>query len=492
MDAIFASAVFVTLAVICQVSHGLMPGAAARGVYTRLSKEDVLARKSLDVDEYPEGYYAFNVAPNKMPPKVRKPPYSKSGRPCPGVFGVPNPQGLDNLCGNLNTGFLPPNPMGQTFEGDLPYPFDLIRNKTLDFFSKALPILKEDETLPKVDIYGQFSKNPNLQYHLRKKRSTDKEVTDAESKPTENDSGSRSSRALCDSDDNNLRKKRSTDEEVTDAESKPTENDSGSRSSRALCDSDDNNFLCKMYKTVTGSSNSKKGGNNKQRSRNGENMRERMDDGDFPPTRGRGQQQQQQESGGDGPSTPCPTTVEYVTPIFARNYQGVWRYIVQIPYEGYFTQTVEVTKCMNRKCNMLEGSCLAAPRWVSLLVSEMFYPETTASGNQQPQPQQQQQLQASASTPQGLLQQQQQQQIQQQPAYAPYKPQGIREGRSESSLATPSDSSMRVKRDANGGVYCDGYDDKGCFQVRMYYDWFLVSGSCKCWKQSFNDYINKK
>lgn len=46
------------------------------------------------------------------------------------------------------------------------------------------------------------------------------------------------------------------------------------------------------------------------------------------------------------PVTPCPSAVEYVTPVFARNYQGVWRYVVQIPYEGYFTQTVEVTQCL--------------------------------------------------------------------------------------------------------------------------------------------------
>lgn len=48
----------------------------------------------------------------------------------------------------------------------------------------------------------------------------------------------------------------------------------------------------------------------------------------------------------DGPPTPCPAKVEYATPVFARNYQGIWRYVVQIPYEGYFTQTIEVTKCM--------------------------------------------------------------------------------------------------------------------------------------------------
>lgn len=48
----------------------------------------------------------------------------------------------------------------------------------------------------------------------------------------------------------------------------------------------------------------------------------------------------------DSPPTPCPAKVEYATPVFAKNYQGVWRYVVQIPYEGYFTQTVEVTKCL--------------------------------------------------------------------------------------------------------------------------------------------------
>jgi hypothetical protein len=46
------------------------------------------------------------------------------------------------------------------------------------------------------------------------------------------------------------------------------------------------------------------------------------------------------------PPTPCPAKVEYATPVFAKNYQGVWRYVVQIPYEGYFTQTVEVTRCL--------------------------------------------------------------------------------------------------------------------------------------------------
>lgn len=54
-----------------------------------------------------------------------------------------------------------------------------------------------------------------------------------------------------------------------------------------------------------------------------------------------------------GPPTPCPAKVEYVTPVFAKNFQGSWRYVVQIPYEGYFTQTVEVTRCLQTKCHYL-------------------------------------------------------------------------------------------------------------------------------------------
>merc|ERR1712157_9525 len=26
---------------------------------------------------------------------------------------------------------------------------------------------------------------------------------------------------------------------------------------------------------------------------------------------------------------------------------------------------------------------------------------------------------------------------------------------------------------------CDGHDELGCYQVRLYYDWFLIPGSCK-------------
>ena len=72
-------------------------------------------------NQYPQGYYPFEESPAKIPPKVRKPPYLQTSVPCPGVLengasGVAEPT-LDNLCGDLNKGYLPLNPIGQSVEG---------------------------------------------------------------------------------------------------------------------------------------------------------------------------------------------------------------------------------------------------------------------------------------------------------------------------------------------------------------------------------------
>lgn len=48
----------------------------------------------------------------------------------------------------------------------------------------------------------------------------------------------------------------------------------------------------------------------------------------------------------DKQQTPCSSSEEYISPTFARNYQGVWKYVVQIPNEGYFTQTIQQTTCL--------------------------------------------------------------------------------------------------------------------------------------------------
>jgi len=158
----------------------------------------------------------------------------------------------------------------------------------------------------------------------------------------------------------------------------------------------------------------------------------------------------------DQPMTPCPSAVEYVTPVFAKNYQGVWRYVVQIPYEGYFTQTVEVVKCLSTKCEFLEGSCLASPRWVSLLVAEIYYPDTYFPGGEEPI-----------------------------------------HGRDPIKASPPSDfNQYLLKRSGQSQSEppqnCDGHDELGCYHVRLYYDWFLIPGSCKCWKNDFFSQYTRK
>lgn len=82
---------------------------------------------------------------------------------------------------------------------------------------------------------------------------------------------------------------------------------------------------------------------------------------------------------GKQPPTPCPSVEEYISPTFARNYQGAWKYVVQIPHEGYFTQTIQKTSCVNKKCEFTDGVCHESPRWVSLLVAEIYYPNTIFS-----------------------------------------------------------------------------------------------------------------
>ena len=74
-----------------------------------------------------------------------------------------NEQTLDNLCGDLNKGYLPLNPIGQNVQG-VSYPFEVFKAKTLEFFSKTLPVLKADDTLPKVARYEDthIAQNPTL------------------------------------------------------------------------------------------------------------------------------------------------------------------------------------------------------------------------------------------------------------------------------------------------------------------------------------------
>lgn len=127
--------------------------------------------------------------------------------------------------------------------------------------------------------------------------------------------------------------------------------------------------------------------------------------------------------------TPCPSAAEYVTPVYAKNYQGIYcvtgdisrfneHYNVfphlknrsvalrgadslrrllhangrsnEMPVSSRDIHTFSLVlylrlgilyTCMyfflnnrKKKCHFMDGSCLASPRWVSLLVAELFYP----------------------------------------------------------------------------------------------------------------------
>lgn len=62
---------------------------------------------------------------------------------------------------------MPVNPLGQMI-ADQPYPFELIRNKTMQFLARALPVLKlEYESIPKVARYRPASPGgPQIEHHL--------------------------------------------------------------------------------------------------------------------------------------------------------------------------------------------------------------------------------------------------------------------------------------------------------------------------------------
>ncbi|RZF40590.1 hypothetical protein LSTR_LSTR007473 [Laodelphax striatellus] len=395
----------------------------------------------------PEGYYAFVQSSKIEPPSVRPPPYFRSNRLCPGV-GRSQVKTLNNLCGDLNKGYIPMNPMRQNVY-DAPYPFDVLKNKTLEFLSRALPILQADETLPKVAKYQQ-----QVYYE---DGTPDTSNSYAVNEPPYEPRATRGSDFQ---DGINLLRSLLTGQI-----------DETHRQARKFCENG-GGVLCMLYKMI--------------QSGPGSLMAERRDDDVLIHHRGEGPSGNSIGPGDGpvpaGPPTPCPAKVEYATPVFARNYQGIWRYVVQIPYEGYFTQTVEVTRCLQSKCFYMEGGCLSSPRWISLLVAEIFYPDAVlpapAAGGRRPP----QRSPVSGDDPPNLKDLHSygyQSHIHKRAAPAPEPPQPRSPQPPPPPPPPPSSNSSKPSQ------HCDGVDEIGCFQVRLYYDWFLVPGSCKCWRPDY-------
>ncbi|XP_057373930.1 uncharacterized protein LOC130694846 isoform X2 [Daphnia carinata] len=425
-----------------------------------------LQRRQGEPSEYPDGYFPFEESPTRTPPKVRRPPYAQADVDCPGIdspaAGDGGVQSLDNLCGDLNKGYIPKSPLGRNVNGHS-YPFELIRNKTLDFFSSTLPILKADKNLPKLAKYEDFDVVDRNDQQMWKSK----------------------------------RNKRYTDEGSVTPEETEEKKDLR-RQGRGLCDKN-YGIICTILNLING------------RFMSAINPQERIENPDLLPSNNYNNKNNNQI--GEDPLTPCPSAAEYVTPVYAKNYQGVWRYVVQIPYEGYFTQTVEVTKCLKKKCHFMDGSCLASPRWVSLLVAELFYPHARFPSTKPGAASHRSMSKSVIGSLKSLIPPRVLPNL---PPYIPrslpiVQPETVEESTehdqvphedvpneeqipnkedvaNEEELEQSSRSKRQSATDTSSTTkqtYCDGVDEIGCYQVRLYYDWLLVPGSCKCWKQDF-------
>ncbi|XP_052843718.1 uncharacterized protein LOC128256987 [Drosophila gunungcola] len=390
-------------------------------------------------EQPPEGYYAFVESPNAVPPKVRLPPYTFVNAECKDVAaGKKSAVSVHNICGDLNKGQIPKNPLGQNVLGE-PYPFELIRNQTLKFLSKTLPVLKADDTLPKVtqiirdEPVEQLDSN-NIDRPYPAGGSTTR-IRRSLPEGVESNEYSYFDPAL-DEEEQHQHPHRERDHQQRRAAEE--------RKPRKFCDG--GGVFCTLYRAIQGDTG-----------------------GAAPATPTAERREEVGPIRYEGPPTPCPAKVEYATPVFAKNYQGAWRYVVQIPYEGYFTQTVEVTRCIQARCHYLDGGCLSSPRWVSLLVAEIFYPNAEDT------------VPTSSTTTQAPS-------VQDFQAYQQYL-------QKRAGVATASDgtSSGASGSAAPSDAHCDGHDELGCFQVRLYYDWFLIPGSCKCWRPDyFAKYVRRK
>lgn len=102
----------------------------------------------------------------------------------------------------------------------------------------------------------------------------------------------------------------------------------------------------------------------------------------------------------------------------------------------------------------IDGGCLSSPRWVSMLVAEIFYPN-----NNEDFP---------ATTPPPPLQDFQK--------YQEYLQKRAGLAQNDTASAFFEQQAQKNNKKKQNQI-CDGYDEIGCFQIRLYYDWFLIPGN---------------
>lgn len=112
------------------------------------------------------------------------------------------------------------------------------------------------------------------------------------------------------------------------------------------------------------------------------------------------------------------------------------------------------------KCHYIDGGCLSSPRWMSLLVAEVYYPDTylpSVSNNRRlPVPPQQQgayRTQTQGDDPPS---------VQDFQNYQQYLHKRATQGAPDTGLPPQSSTSTSKKK-----PHCDGVDELGCFQVNV-------------------------
>lgn len=111
------------------------------------------------------------------------------------------------------------------------------------------------------------------------------------------------------------------------------------------------------------------------------------------------------------------------------------------------------------KCHYIDGGCLSSPRWVSLLVAEVYYPDTylpSASNNQRRPPSMNSQTQGMHRNPDDPPPVQDFQNFQQ------YLQKRTTQSVGGDNNASSSQGSNTIPKKKS---HCDGIDELGCFQV---------------------------
>ncbi|OTF73328.1 hypothetical protein BLA29_006591 [Euroglyphus maynei] len=274
------------------------------------------------------------------------------------------------MCGDLNRGLIPRNPMGQYLNGE-PYPFELIKNKTLQYLSKTLPYLKEEiDNIPKVarfvkpsEFFENHSKRHARQANLEDLNKQIENVTNVQQMTTietnDNNSSNLTKQNRQNGCDGNVicQAIESLKEEGPFSKSflsnvvSAVGNVASINNVVSLIDqygqssnqtnpssSSSQRFAISQLLSSIGSESGSSSNNNNNNNNAGSSYSPLLSTPKFASKRKTSPDVEDFISS-DGmnsekPQTPCMSTEEYISPTFARNYQGVWKYVVQIPNEG--------------------------------------------------------------------------------------------------------------------------------------------------------------